>query len=162
MTKLLGELFDELGKNKSVINKKKWLVKNMTMDLLQAIQLAYHPNIRFDLPPGTPPIEKKNPGPEGMTYQNLNANTMKKLEYFLKGAGYNLTVAKKQSMFADLWENLHDIDAIILVEIKDKKLSAITEKQAFDVFPELFSINDYVSRYPAMFDGIKKRIENEI
>jgi len=100
------------------------------------LQYAYDPNIKWLLPKGDVPYEPcKFDNQDGILYAEL-----RRLYLFVEGGNPNLTQLKRESIFIDIIENVTPEDAILLVNIKDKKLPhpKVTSKIVLEAFPGLY------------------------
>jgi hypothetical protein len=64
---------------------------------------------------------------------------VKKLNYFVKGGGHDLSMLKRESMFVQLLERVAAKDAKLLISVKDQNLSykGLSYKLVRDVWPDL-------------------------
>ena len=102
----------------------------------------------WKLPEGEVPY-RKNEAPEGTEHTNLHGEA-RKLFHYLEGGNADLTQSKRESMFVQLLEGLHESDAEVLVAAKDKTLhrkfkglSDNVVKEAFDWDENYMKIEGY-------------------
>ena len=103
------------------------------------LQLNYHPSVKWLLPPGSPPY---TPATQGDMTSNSLHYEVKKLDYYTDPSPHSLDelpMLRRESMFVGLLERLDPQDAILLIAIKDKKLSykVLTYKLVKDTCPDL-------------------------
>lgn len=146
MQKQLGELFTELKAitGRGAANAKVELLKKHDTPVLRYfLKLGFAKDLTWLLPEGAPPFKRMN-APAGMGYSNLFSEARKMKHFFdpANGGSPNLTMAKREMLFIQLLENLHDTDASLLIAVKDRKLGnvySVTEKIALQAFPDLFT-----------------------
>lgn len=126
MTKYITEILDEINTNPKSIEKYKG---NAALRLI--FEHGFLPEKKFALPDGDPPY-KKDAAPLGMTPANLYQE-VRKLYIFCRT---DLTALRKESLFVQLLENLHPLEAELVLAIKDQKLhkkyASITHKMVAD------------------------------
>jgi hypothetical protein len=98
--------------------------------------------VKLDLPEGKPPY-KEDDAPTGMQLQAIDT-AIRKLGYLVPNSGYDKI--KKEVMFIQMLESIHQKDAAIVVAAKDGKLqdlySKITINLVQDSFPKLFPTSE--------------------
>ena len=105
---------------------------------------AFDPSIKWDLPTGTPPY-KANEAPLGTQHTWL-ADESKKLWHFLVGGNPGLSKTRKETMFIQVLENLSKEEALLLINIKDKKLNRVYKGLTANLVKEAFNWNDNFMR----------------
>ena len=133
------ETFEEIAKAKTREEKREVLKKRENFATKALLQLNFHPNVKWLLPPGAPPYM---PSTEGDKTSNSLQFEIKKLDYYTDPSPHPLSelpMLRREGMFVGLLERLDPQDAIMLIAIKDKKLSykGLTYKLVKDVWPEL-------------------------
>ena len=88
------------------------------------------------MPEGEVPY-KANDVPAG-TEHTVLAMEAKKLWHFIKGADKNTPQHKKETMFIQMLEGLHESEAKLLVAAKDKKLHQVYKGLSANVVKEAF------------------------
>jgi hypothetical protein len=136
---LLHEILDEVGKAKTKDMKVSVLRKHNSDALRMVIKASFDPVIVWDLPAGVPPYEK-NEAPEGTEHTMLMSEA-RKLFHYIKGAN-NLTSHKREQMFVQLLEGLHQGEAEVLTLAKDKKLHQKYKGLSANVVKEAFNWDD--------------------
>jgi hypothetical protein len=144
--KQLGELFEELkgitGRGSSE-KKVEHLKKFETPTLRYLLRLAFAKDLKWELPEGAPPF-KIMKVPMGMGYSNLFAEARKFYLFISPENGGHKTLKgpKREMLFVEMLETLHESDAKLLLAIKDRKVAnqySITEKIALTAFPDLYT-----------------------
>jgi len=100
------------------------------------LKSSFDPNIEWALPEGEVPYIK-NDAPAG-TEHTVLAQEAKKLYHYIKGGNSNLNQSRRELMFVQLLEGLHESEADLIVAAKDKVLhqkykglSSVVVKEAF-------------------------------
>ena len=133
------ETFEEIAKAKTREEKREVLKKRENFATKALLQLNFHPNVKWLLPPGAPPYM---PSTEGDITSNSLHFEIKKLDYYTDPSPHSLDelpMLRRESMFVGLLERLDPQDAVLLIAIKDKKLSykGLTYKLVKDTWPDL-------------------------
>ena len=113
-----------------------------TAELRMVLKSGFDPNITWELPEGKPPY-REDDAPAGMQLQSID-KAIRQLGYLVPNSGYDNV--KKETMFIQMLESIHQKDAAIVVAAKDGKLqdlySKVTINLAQDSFPKLFPISE--------------------
>ena len=133
------ETFEVIGKAKTREEKRDLLKQRENFATKAILQLNFHPEVKWLLPPGTPPYTPSTQG--DMTSNSLHYE-VKKLDYYTDPSPHSLDelpMLRRESMFVGLLERLDPQDAVMLVAVKDQKLSykGLTYKLVKDTWPEL-------------------------
>jgi hypothetical protein len=104
------------------------------------IKGSFDPNIEWLIPEGEVPFVK-NDSPEG-TEHTVLAMESKKLFRFIKGGDNTLPQFKRENMFIQMLEGLHESEAELLINAKEKKLHQIYKGLSKEVVKEAFGWND--------------------
>ena len=133
------ETFEEISKAKTREEKREVLKKRENFATKALLQLNFHPNVKWLLPPGAPPY---TPSTEGDMTSNSLHYEIKKLDYYTDPSPHSLDelpMLRREAMFVGLLERLDPQDAVMMIAIKDKKLSykGLTYKLVKDTWPEL-------------------------
>ena len=133
------ETFEVIGKAKTREEKRDLLKQRENFATKAILQLNFHPEVKWLLPPGSPPY---TPSTEGDMTSNSLHYEVKKLDYYTDPSPHSLDelpMLRRESMFVGLLERLDPQDAILLIAIKDKKLSykGLTYKLVKDTWPDL-------------------------
>ena len=92
------------------------------------------------LPEGDVPYTK-NEAPAGTEHTTL-AMESSKLWHFIKGADGQTPQWKKEQMFVQMLEGLHESEAELLINAKDKRLHQVYKGLSTNVVCEAFNWND--------------------
>jgi hypothetical protein len=100
------------------------------------LQLNFHPDVSWHIPRGSPPY---TPSQDADSTEGSIHFEVKKLNYFVKGGGHDLSMLKRESMFVQLLERVAEKDAKLLISVKDQNLSykGLSYKLVRDVWPDL-------------------------
>ena len=146
-TLLFSEILDKVHKAKTKDQKIQILREHNSDALRMIIKASFDPKIAWDVPAGSVPF-KKNGAPAG-TEHSVLAYESRKLWHFIKGAD-NVTVQyKKEQMFIQMLEGLHESEADLLIAAKDKRLHQIYKGLSEPVVKEAFGWNDEFAVAPA-------------
>ena len=150
-TPLLSEVLDKVHKAKTKAQKISILKENDSEALRMVIKSSFDPRIIWALPEGAVPY-KPNEAPEGTEHTNLHGEA-RKLFHFLEGGNADLNQNKRETMFVQLLEGLHETDAEVLVAAKDKilhrKFKGLSDnvvKEAFDWNENYMKVDGYPQR----------------
>ena len=140
MELLISEILDKVSKIKSKKDKVKFLQDNNTDSLRMVLKSAFDPKIKWLLPEGDVPY-KRNDAPEG-TEHSVLAYEARKLYHFIEGGNADITQGKRETMFIQMLEGLHESEADVLCAAKDKVLHQKYKGLSEPVVKEAFSWND--------------------
>ena len=140
MDLLISEILDKVSKIKSKKDKVKFLQDNNTDSLRMVLKSAFDPKIKWLLPEGDVPY-KRNDAPEG-TEHSVLAYEARKLYHFIEGGNADITQGKRETMFIQMLEGLHETEADVLCAAKDKVLHQKYKGLSEPVVKEAFSWND--------------------
>ena len=140
MELLISEILDKVSKLKSKKDKVKFLQDNNTDSLRMVLKSAFDPKIKLLLPEGDVPY-KRNDAPEG-TEHSVLAYEARKLYHFIEGGNADITQGKRETMFIQMLEGLHETEADVLCAAKDKVLHQKYKGLSEPVVKEAFSWND--------------------
>ena len=137
---LFSEILDKVHKAKTKEAKVKILKDHDNQSLRMVIKSSFDPKIEWVLPVGDVPF-KPNDAPAGTEHTRL-ASEAKKLYHYIKGADNDTPKYKKELMFVQLLEGLHETEAKLIVNAKDKKLHQVYKGLSKEVVKEAFGWND--------------------
>ena len=137
MQLLISEILDKVSKLKTKKEKVAWLKDQNTDGLRVVIKSSFDPIIVWDLPVGSVPFIP-NEVPEG-TEHTMLISEARKLYHFIKGGDNQITRNKREAMFVQLLEGLHESEAHLLVAAKDKKLHQKYKGLSKNVVVEAFN-----------------------
>ena len=135
-TLLFSEVLDKVHKAKTKEKKVAILKEHNTDALRMIIKASFDPEIEWVLPEGKVPYTR-NKAPEGTEHTVLAAEA-KKLWHYIKGADGQTPQWKKEQMFVQMLEGLHQSEAELLVNAKDKKLHQVYKGLSTNVVREAF------------------------
>lgn len=118
MAKYITEILQEINTDPKKIEQYKG---NGVLRLI--FEHAFLEEKKFALPEGDPPF-KKDAAPIGMTPANLYQET-RKLYIFCRT---DLKPLRKETLFVQLLENIHPLEAELVLAIKDQKLTKLYPK----------------------------------
>ena len=147
MDLLISEILDKVSKAKTKQNKIALLKEHDSQALRRVIKASFDPKIKWALPEGEVPF-KRNEAPAG-TEHSVLAYESRKLYHYIKGGNGDLSQSKRETMFVQMLEGLHETEADVLIAAKDgvlhqmyKGLSANVVKEAFNWTDE-FMVDDH-------------------
>jgi len=137
MKLLISEVIKKASNAKTKAEKIKILRENNSQALRSIFKWNFDPSIQSDLPEGEVPYTK-NDAPIGTEHTVLEREA-KGLWRFIKGAN-TLSRMKREQLFIQMLEGLHESEAEILCLVKDKHLQSkfrITHTVVKEAFPEI-------------------------
>jgi len=140
MDLLIAEILDKVSKVKTKKEKVSFLKQYDTDALRMVIKSSFDPKIKWLLPEGKVPYEN-NDAPEGTEHTNLHSEA-RKLFHFLEGGNTDINQKKRETMFIQLLEGLHQTDAEVLVAAKEKGLHRKFKGLSDNVVKEAFDWDD--------------------
>lgn len=139
-TPLFSEILEEVAKAKTKNKKIQLLRKYETVELRMVLKGSFDPSIIWALPEGEVPYIP-NDAPAG-TEHTLLSKQVRILKNFIKGDVPNLTQGKREQMYIQLLEGLHESEAELMVAVKDKKVHTKYKGLSTNVVKEAFGWND--------------------
>ena len=139
-TPLFSETLEKVGKLKTKKEKVEHLQKYNTEALRMVIKSSFDPKMEWLLPEGEVPF-RVNDVPAG-TEHTVLAMESKKLWHFIKGADRTTPQHKKETMFIQMLEGLHESEAKLLIAAKDKRLHQVYKGLSANVVKEAFDWTD--------------------
>lgn len=137
-TLLISEVLKKVS-NAKTKKEKIDLLRTYNTDALRAILIInYDESLVCVMPEGEVPF-KANDAPAGTEHTRL-AKEYKKLYRFFKGGDDRLPMMKKETLFIQMLEGLHESEAEVVVLAKDKDLQSkyrITTAVVKDAFPQI-------------------------
>ena len=137
MKLLISEVIKKASNAKTKAEKIKILRENNTQALRSIFKWNFDPSINSDLPEGEVPYNK-NDAPIGTEHTVLEREA-RGLWRFIKGAN-TLSRMKREQLFIQLLEGLHESEAEIVCLAKDGALQTkfrITHAVVKEAFPEI-------------------------
>ena len=133
----MHEVLQKVSNAKTKAQKVK-LLEGYNTPALRAILIAnFDESVISMLPDGEVPY-KKNDAPEDTEHTKL-AHEYRKLYLFFKG-GANVSQTRRETLFIQLLEGLHEKEAEVLTLVKDKKIGKrwkITRQCVEEAFPNI-------------------------
>ena len=151
------ETLDLVGKAKTREEKRQVLTDRDNFATRALLQLNYHPDVKWHLPPGKPPY---TPGQVADSTPNSLHFEVKKLDYYVDPSPHDLPMLRRESMFVELLERVDPNDAKLIIAIKDRKLSykGLSYKLVKDTWPDLLpDIEEKEDPPPAKKEKIVKK-----
>ena len=151
------ETLDLVGKAKTREEKRQVLTDRDNFATRALLQLNYHPDVKWHLPPGKPPY---TPGQVADSTPNSLHFEVKKLDYYVDPSPHDLPMLRRESMFVELLERVDPNDAKLIIAVKDRKLSykGLSYKLVKDTWPDLLpDIEEKEDPPPAKKEKIVKK-----
>jgi len=140
MDLLISEILEKVSKSKTKKEKVKLLQEYNHNALRMVIKSSFDPKIEWQLPEGDVPYTR-NDAPEGTEHTSLSYES-RKLYHFIKGGNNQISQNKRETMFVQMLEGLHESEAAVLVAAKDKKLHQVYKGLSKNVVMEAFNWDD--------------------
>ena len=137
MKLLISEVIKKASNAKTKGEKIKILQENNSQALRSVLKWNFEPKIISDIPEGEVPF-KRNDAPIGTEHTMLEREA-KNLWRFIKGAN-SLARFKREQLFIQMLEGLHESEADIICLVKDKQLHKkyrITKAVVTSAFPNI-------------------------
>lgn len=137
MKLLISEVIKKASNAKTKAEKIKILQENNSQALRSVLKWNFEPAIVSDIPQGEVPF-KRNDAPIGTEHTMLEREG-RNLWRFIKDAN-TLTRFKREQLFIQLLEGLHESEADIICLVKDKQLHKkyrITKAVVTSAFPNI-------------------------
>lgn len=135
---LISEVLQKVHNAKTKAEKISLLQKHNSTALRQLLIWNYDESVESMIPEGDVPYNP-NDAPAGTDHTRLEQE-YRNFYRFVKGGDNRLKPLKRESMFIQLLEGLHESEAEVLCLVKDKKLTdkfRITFKVVQEAFPQI-------------------------
>ena len=135
---LLSEVLTKVSKQRTKAKKIQVLKENESLHLKSVLIWNFDDSVVSVLPEGPVPYDK-NEAPAGTEHTYL-AHEHKVLYNFIKGGNDFLKPVKREQLFLQLLEGLHEDEAEVICLMKDKKLTdkyKITKAVVSEAFPDI-------------------------
>ena len=135
---LLSEVLAKVSKQRTKAKKIQVLKENESLHLKSVLIWNFDDSVVSVLPEGPVPFDK-NEAPAGTEHTYL-AHEHKLLYNFIKGGNDFLKPVKREQLFLQLLEGLHEDEAEVICLMKDKKLTdkyKITKAVVSEAFPDI-------------------------
>ena len=139
-TPSIAEVLTKVNNAKTKDKKIAILKENDSEALRAIIKSSFDPNIQWVMPEGDVPY-KPNEVPEGTEHTRLNQE-YRQLWHYIKGADAKTPQFRKEQMFVQLLEGLHEDEAKVLCHAKDKVLHQKYKGLSDNVEKEAFGWNE--------------------
>ena len=139
-TPSIAEVLTKVNNAKTKDKKIAILKENDSEALRAIIKSSFDPNIQWVMPEGDVPY-KPNEVPEGTEHTRLNQE-YRQLWHYIKGADAKTPQFRKEQMFVQLLEGLHEDEAKVLCHAKDKVLHQKYKGLSDNVVKEAFGLNE--------------------
>ena len=136
---LVSELFKAVHGKKDKGGKKDLLSQYKRDDVKALLIWNFDKQIRSAIPEGEVPY-KKNEAPINSGGHTRLVHEWRTLYNYIRGGNDQLSQMKRENMFIQLLESLHESEAELLLLVKDKKLQTkyrITRALVEEVFNEI-------------------------
>jgi len=137
---LVSEIFTKINNAKDKPKKIEILKQNDSPAMRQILKGAFDPKIQWDLPEGDPPYIA-NEAPAGTEHTYL-LQEAKRLWHFVEGADPQLNKLKKETLFIQMLEGLHQDEAKVLLAVKNKNLNKFYKGLTGSMVIEAFDWTD--------------------
>ena len=135
---LLSEVLAKVSKQRTKAKKIQVLKENESLHLKSVLIWNFDDSVVSVLPEGPVPFDK-NEAPAGTEHTYL-AHEHKILYNFIKGGNDFLKPVKREQLFLQLLEGLHEDEAEVICLMKDKKLTdkyKVTKAVVTEAFPDI-------------------------
>ena len=135
---LLSEVLAKVSKQRTKAKKIQVLKENESLHLKSVLIWNFDDSVVSILPEGPVPFDK-NEAPAGTEHTYL-AHEHKVLYNFIKGGNDFLKPVKREQLFLQLLEGLHEDEAEVVCLMKDKKLTdkyKVTKAVVTEAFPDI-------------------------
>ena len=139
-TPLMSEILDKVAKAKTKEQKVNLLRQHNSAALRMVIKSSFDPNIEWELPDGDVPYTR-NDAPEG-TEHNMLIHEARTLFHYIRGGIPKLSQNRRENMFIQMLEGLHESEAEIIIAAKDKSLHRKYKGLSSNVVKEAFNWNE--------------------
>ena len=137
---LISEILDKVHKAKTKSQKVDILRMNDSQSLRMILKASFDPTKKWVIPSGEVPFTP-NDAPIGTEHTGL-ASEAKKLYHFIEGGDNETKQSRKENMFIQMCEGLHESEAKLLIAAKDKRLHQVYKGLSKDVVKEAFGWDD--------------------
>ena len=138
MKLLISEVLQKVSNAKTKAAKIKLLQEHNTPALRSILIVNYDDSVISLLPPGEVPYNP-NGAPAGTEHTKLE-HEFRKLYLFFKGGSNSIKQSKREDLFIQMLEGLHETEANVLVLAKDKSLQKkykVTKAVVSEAFPQI-------------------------
>ncbi len=141
------ELFNQVGKEKSINRKSEILQENDTRSLQVFLRCVFDDSVTWLVPNTKPPYEPNDAPAWDLADMRLEQEMMKIGRFILVDGqptqqGKDLTKTRREQLFIQILEGLHPTEADLLMSCVKKKLTqykGLTKRVVQKAFPDLIS-----------------------
>ena len=141
------ELFNQVGKEKSINRKSEILQENDTRSLQVFLRCVFDDSVTWLIPNTKPPYEPNDSPEWDLADMRLEQEMMKIGRFILVDGqptqqGKDLTKTRREQLFIQILEGLHPTEADLLMACVKKKLTqykGLTKRVVQKAFPDLIS-----------------------
>ena len=144
---LMSEILEKIHKAKTKADKLKILKENDTTALRMVLKSSFDPKIVWVMPVVEVPF-KRNEVPMGTEHTRLSSEA-RKLYHYVKGGDNDTPQLRKETMFIQMLEGLHESEADVIIAAKDKKLHQVYKGLSKDLVRTAFDWNEDFNRKEA-------------
>lgn len=130
----IAQILELTSQKKNKAEQVEFLRQNFSGVLADILIFAYHPQIKFLLPEGTPPYT-----PNDITNQeHVLYREVRKIPNLIDHPDNKLTQFQREKIFVDILQNITPRDAELLIAIKDREVPyGISDSVIREAFPDL-------------------------
>jgi len=135
---LMSEILQKVSNAKTKEEKTSILRENESPGLKALLIWNFDPSLKSCLPEGDVPYTA-NDAPAGTEHTRVHSE-YRKFYHFIEGGDYEMSQAKKEVLFIQMIEALHQDEAEIVCLVKDKNLGKkyrITHNVVREAFPTI-------------------------
>lgn len=134
------------------------LLRRLNSHCKEILHHAFHPNIKFLLPEGTPPYVFRGT-PEA--FPTTLYPEVRTFYIFCEGGGANVNQIRREAIFIQLLEKIHPDEAKVVIAMKDKNFEELYDTITYDVvreaFPDMLPEREVKKKRPPKKSGGKGR-----
>ena len=136
---MTSQIFATADAISDINDRVEYLRNNASQAVKELINVNFNPEIKMLLPDGRPNFLEGDDKPP--TYDDASLNyEVRRLYLFVEGGSPNLTDLKRETLWIEMLNSLHAVEADDLTHIKDrtlhKKYKNITHEVCHLAFPE--------------------------
>ena len=135
---LVHEILGAVSAERTVVKKVEILQRYNENYIKSVLIWNFDDSIKSDLPEGDVPIQAKE-NPEDNPSSSIKKEWTK-FYNFVRGGNDGMVKLRKETLFINILENLHPLEAEVLILVKDKKLKTkynITKELVSEAYPDI-------------------------
>ena len=136
----IHEILDYVDSQRTKVKKVEALREHRDDSLTAILIWNFDDRVKSAVPEGQVPY-KENEVPVGTDHTSLRRE-WKNLYHFIKGGNDTLSSLRRETMFIQMLEGLHESEAKLLVAAKDKRLHQVYKGLSQQVVKEAFDWTD--------------------